>query len=59
MMDNHIITQKGPSLKELFLVSSCCNHSRGSIGLRTHSLHGAELNQSLERSRFTCCRYII
>ena len=29
------------------------------IGLRAHSLHGAELNQSLEQSRLTCCRYII
>lgn len=59
MMDNHIVTQKRPSLEEPFSVSSCYNHSRGSIGLRTHSLHGAELNQSLEQSRFTCCRYII
>nr|DAT24260.1 MAG TPA: hypothetical protein [Caudoviricetes sp.] len=32
---------------------------RNSIGLRAHSLHGAELNQSLEQSRLTCCRYII
>lgn len=55
---NIIITQKGLS-EQSFSVSRYCNHSRYSIGLRAHSLHGAELNQSLEQSRFTCCRYII
>ena len=33
--------------------------SRNSIGLRAHSLHGAELNQPLEQSRLACCGYII
>ena len=47
---NTIITQKGLS-KQSF--------PENSIGLRAHSLHGAELNQSLEQSRFACCRYII
>lgn len=47
---NIIITQKGLS-KQSF--------PENSIGLRAHSLHGAELNQSLEQSRLTCCRYII
>ena len=45
-----IITQKGLS-KQSF--------PENSIGLRAHSLHGAELNQSLEQSRLACCRYII
>lgn len=47
---NTIITQKGLS-KQSF--------PENSIGLRAHSLHGAELNQSLEQSRLTCCGYII
>ena len=52
---NIIITQKGPSLKQPFSVSRYCNHSRNSIGLRAHSLHGAELNQSLEQSKNRDC----
>ena len=55
---NTIITQKGLP-EQPFSVSHYCNHSRNSIGLRAHSLHGAELNQSLEQSRLTCCGYII
>jgi len=47
---NTIITQKGLS-KQSF--------PENSIGLRAHSLHGAELNQSLEQPRLACCRYII
>lgn len=43
---NTIITQKGLS-KQSF--------PENSIGLRAHSLHGAELNQSLEQSKNRDC----
>ena len=53
MMDIHY-NIKGLS-KQSFSVSRYCNHSRNSIELRAHSLHGAELNQSLEQSKNRDC----
>ena len=58
MMDNHIITQKGLS-KQSFFGGRDGTRSINSIGLRAHSLHGTELNQSLVQSRLACCGCII
>ena len=58
MMDFYYNTKRALSQIALFGERDG-THSRNSIGLRAHSLHGAELNQSLEQSRLACCRYII
>lgn len=54
MMDLYYNTKRALSQIALF-GGRYGTRSRNSIGLRAHSLHGAELNQSLEQSKNRDC----
>lgn len=49
MMDNHYNTKR--TVETTLFGGRHGTRSRNSIGLRAHSLHGAEPNQSLEQSK--------